>query len=63
MVEIPRRKLLGTTMAVFGFFTTLSLMKGRFFNGRNLKNPSCEQLSTCRFLGQVMRQSARDGFA
>jgi N-acetylglucosaminyldiphosphoundecaprenol N-acetyl-beta-D-mannosaminyltransferase len=32
-------------------------MKGHFFNGWNLKmgtNPSCEQLSTCRFLGQVM---------
>jgi hypothetical protein len=27
MLEIPRRKLLGMTMAVFGFFTTLS------FNG------------------------------
>jgi hypothetical protein len=26
MVEIPRRKLLGMTMAVFGFFTTLSNM-------------------------------------
>jgi hypothetical protein len=24
MLEIPRRKLLGMTMAVFGFFTTLS---------------------------------------
>jgi hypothetical protein len=24
MVEIPRRKLLGMTMAVFGFFATLS---------------------------------------
>jgi HAE1 family hydrophobic/amphiphilic exporter-1 len=24
MFEIPRRKLLGMTMAVFGFFTTLS---------------------------------------
>jgi hypothetical protein len=27
MVEIPRRKLLGMTMAVFGFFTTLSMMR------------------------------------
>jgi hypothetical protein len=24
MLDIPRRKLLGMTMAVFGFFTTLS---------------------------------------
>jgi hypothetical protein len=24
MLEIPRRKLVGMTMAVFGFFTTLS---------------------------------------
>jgi hypothetical protein len=26
MLEIPRRKLLGMTMAVFGFFTTQSLL-------------------------------------
>jgi hypothetical protein len=29
MFEIPRRKLLGMTMAVFGFFTTLSRLSYR----------------------------------
>jgi hypothetical protein len=28
MLEIPRRKLLGMTMAVFGFFTTQSIVIG-----------------------------------
>jgi hypothetical protein len=31
MLEIPRRKLLGMTMAVFGFFTTQSAMVGAGF--------------------------------
>jgi predicted transcriptional regulator len=31
MLEIPRRKLLGMTMAVFGFFTTLSKFETKAF--------------------------------
>jgi putative methionine-R-sulfoxide reductase with GAF domain len=43
MFEIPRRKL-GMTMAVFGFFTTLS-----FFHGIRFK--SHEKLTIGRFVG------------
>jgi hypothetical protein len=47
MVEIPRCKLLGMTMAVFGFFTTLS----RLGSSKNHPPAIHERVERCFSLG------------